>query len=260
MPAWFRAGSIVSLLLCSASGVSAQATLSGIVRNDSTGAPIPGVEVILNGTPHAGTTNAQGRYLITGLPTGTYQLIFRLVGHLPLRIDVRLTAGDTTRANAMLIPSTVVLAPVIVTGAPSTRGVGIGREAIVERQRLGFGRFVDAEKLRRYESFLNVDNVLEREGDVVIMKRGHEYVAFNRTRRDINGKPNCVMQVYYNGSPVGKGGVVGASDLRPANLRDFSVSGLEDVEIYRSAAEVPLEYGGPNAGCGVILLWSRVNP
>ena len=260
MPAWFRVGPILSILVFLASSASAQATLAGIVRNDSTGAPIPGVEVILNSTPHAGTTNAQGRYLITGLPSGTYQLIFRLVGHLPLRIDVRLTQGDTTRANATLIPSTVVLNPVIVTGAPSTRGVGIGREAITERQRLGFGRYVDAVKLRRYESFLNLDNVLEREGDIVIMRRGHEYVAFNRTRRDINGKPNCVMQVYYNGSPVGKGGVVGVSDLRPTDLRDFNVSGLEDVEIYRSAAEVPLEYGGSSAGCGVILLWSRVTP
>jgi hypothetical protein len=44
------------------------------------------------------------------------------------------------------------------------------------------------------------------------------------------------------------------------DLREFALTGLDAVEVYRSAAEVPLEYGGANAGCGVILLWSRLTP
>jgi hypothetical protein len=40
----------------------------------------------------------------------------------------------------------------------------------------------------------------------------------------------------------------------------FNLFGLDAVEVYRSAAEVPVEYGGSNAGCGVILLWSRRGP
>lgn len=244
-----------------ASPLSAQATLSGIVRHDSTGAPLAGVEILINQTAFRTETNAQGRYLLPGLPAGVYQAIFRKVGHLPVRIDVRLVPGDTTRANTTLIESAVVLDPVIVTGTPeTTRGVGIGREAFEERRKMGFGRFFDTAQLRQYDSYLKLEDVLRRYSDVEIMRDATGFYAFNRLRRDINGKPNCMMQIYYNGAPLGRGGVTGVSDIRPIDLRMFNLSGLDAVEVYRSAAEIPQEYGGPSAGCGVVLLWSRVNP
>ncbi|MDZ4674547.1 MAG: carboxypeptidase-like regulatory domain-containing protein [Gemmatimonadota bacterium] len=244
-----------------APALSAQAALSGVVRHDSTGAPLAGVEVLIGQTTFRTETNAQGRYIMAGLPAGVYQAIFRKVGHLPVRIDVRLAPGDTTRANTTLIESAVVLDPVIVTGAPeSSRGVGVGREALEERRKMGFGRFFDSEQLRQYEDYLKLEDVLRRYSDVQILRDLSGFYAFNNVRRDINGKPNCMMQVYYNGSPVGKGGVVGTSDLNPTDLRMFGLFGLEAVEVYRSAAEIPQEYGGPGAGCGVILLWSRANP
>jgi hypothetical protein len=65
------------------------------------------------------------------------------------------------------------------------------------------------------------------------------------------------MQVYYNGIKLGKGGVL---DGHTPNLKDFSVSSLDKIEVYRSAAQVPLEYGGPTAACGVLLLWTRQGP
>jgi len=72
-----------------ASSLQAQATLSGIVRHDSTGAPLAGVEVLINTTPHRTETGADGRYTLTGLPAGVYQAIFRKVGYLPVRPSTR---------------------------------------------------------------------------------------------------------------------------------------------------------------------------
>jgi hypothetical protein len=89
-------------------------------------------------------------------------------------------------------------------------------------------------------------------------------VAYNRTRRDLEGKLNCVMSLYYNGALVAPGGQVGggtqSGTLRQMEIRTFALSGLDAVEVYRSAAEVPTEYGGASSACGVILLWSRVAP
>jgi len=249
-----------------ASSLQAQATLSGIVRHDSTGAPLAGVEVLITTTPHRTETGTDGRYTLSGLPAGVYQAIFRKVGYLPVRVDVRLASSETTRANTTLIESAVVLDPVIVTGSPeNSRGVGVGREAMEERRRLGFGKFFDAEYLRRVDSHLHLDDVFRREGVQTFDMRtsnGHIWAAFNSIRRDNQGKFNCVMQVYYNGAPVGKGGILDVSVRREdvIDLRTFPLSSLEAAEVYRSAGEVPGEYGGPNAGCGVILLWSRVNP
>jgi hypothetical protein len=44
---------------------------------------------------------------------------------------------------------------------------------------------------------------------------------------------------------------------------DFDVihpNNVEAIEVYRSPAEVPPQYGGAEAACGVILLWRRVGP
>lgn len=253
----------VSLLGLLAPGtLPAQAVLSGTVRDDSTGAPLAGVEVLLNTTSFKAETNAQGRFVLGGLPAGTYQVIYRLLGHLPVRLDVTLRPGDTTRANASLIKSAVVLNPVIVTGeAETTRGVGLGREAFEERRRLGFGRFFDAATLREFDGHLHLDHLVSRYAGVALAVTRVDgvtgYLAMNATRRGIDGRLNYSMQIYYNGAPVGRGGI---HSTRPTNLRMFDLTGLDAVEVYRRPAEVPQEYGGSNAACGVILLWSRVKP
>jgi hypothetical protein len=266
MPAQVRTLFLGTLLAASAGPLAAQAAMSGTVRNDSTGAPIAGVEVLLGGTNHSTHTNDQGRYILSGLPSGTYQAIFRLVGYLPGGLSVRLTTGDTTRANTTLIRSVVVLARVIVAGATPTRGVGMGRAAIADRQRLGFGKLIDTEALRRYDTHLHLDDVLCRDSGVEVQRvrsdGGMILLAYHPTRRNREGKLNCLMSIYYNGALVGAGGVVdeegSSGTVKPTDLRMFALGGLDAIEVYRSAAQVPTEYGGASAACGVILLWSRL--
>jgi hypothetical protein len=245
------------ILLLFAGSLHAQATLTGTVRNDSTGALLPGVEVLLSGTTHRAETDREGRYVVTGLPAGSFMVIFRLVGYLPVRSDVALRPGDTTRANATLIANVVTLNPISVTGTPSTtRGVGIGREAFEERRRMGFGVYFDSTYLRRMEH-RRLDDVLFSVPGVKLslrLKGGGRYIMSAR-RPD-----TCFMQVYFDGVPMGRGGVAGRAGVSPVSTAMFSLSSIEKFEIYRSAAEVPLEYGGNNATCGVVLLWSRRGP
>lgn len=253
MPARVATVLIVAVVACAGS-VFAQGALTGTVRHDSTGAPLAGVEVLINGTTHRTETNAQGRYLLTGLPTGTHQAIFRKVGYLPVRIDVRLTAGDTTRANTPLIESAVVLAPVIVTGRPeTTRGVGIGREAFEERRKMGFGVFFDSAEVRRSEH-LRLEDLLRRHAGIEL--RHMSIRGFRNRWAALSGRRGgCFLQVWFDGIKIGQGGALAVRDT--ADLTDFSLSSLESVEVYRSTAQVPQEFGGASAGCGVLLLWSR---
>jgi hypothetical protein len=32
---------------------------------------------------------------------------------------------------------------------------------------------------------------------------------------------------------------------------------LAGIEVYRSAAEIPIQFGGPNSRCGVIVMWNK---
>lgn len=241
----------------------AQTTMVGIVRDDSTGTPLPGVEVLLSGTAHTTVTNAAGSYVLPGLPAGNHQAIFRIVGYLPARVTVLLSAGDTLRVNQVLVPSTVVLDPIEVTGEPD---VGLAGRGFHERMKMGFGAFYTPEELREMEH-LKVSDVLRRKGAVEISQAGFNgpMLAMNRNSRNMRGFLNCHMSIYLDGRLHWRGG----KDIPPPELErnpppDFrSFVGVHDlvaVEVYRSAAQLPIQFGGTSGQCGAVVLWTRRAP
>lgn len=252
-----RAALTLGCFLLGAGPLAAQSFLAGIVREDSSGRPLPGVEVLIEGTRLKATTGPNGRYLIDQAEPGRRMVLFRMVGYLPSRTEVQLRAGDTTWANALLVPRTVVLDSIIVKGEPS-RPRGEGVEAFEERRRLGFGKFYDSLDIRRNEH-LRIEDLVRRQGGVTIERRkvdGVWYmIAFNPYMRNpMTGALNCPMQIYHNGSKYGDGGTTQA---RPIDMAMFDLASLQAIEVYRSTGQVPAIYSGPTAACGVILLWSR---
>jgi hypothetical protein len=256
-----RALLLGGILLGFTSSLTAQATMTGIVREDSSARPLEGVEVLINGTAHRTITGANGRYLLEGLPAGIYQVIFRGVGHLPERIDVRLVDGETTRANAMLVRSDVVLAPIEVTGATLTGLAGRGFE---ERRRMGVGRFYDSEELRRMEH-LKVGDVLRRKGGVEIKVEGRVMIAMHPASRNRMGQLNCYMSVFLDAHLHWRGG----NQFTTEELRDnpppdlatlVSVHQVEAIEVYRSSAQLPVQFVGASGQCGAVVLWTRRTP
>ena len=246
-----RATIFAAFLLAKAFPLLAQATMTGIVREGSSAHPLEGVEVLINGTPHRVLTGANGRYLLEGLPAGIYQVIFRSVGHIPVRMDVLLTAGEATRANATLVRSDVVLDPITVTGE-AVREVGLAGVGFEERRRIGLGRFIDPVELRESEH-LRVVDILRCHG-VTIMPvpgRGKDfYRAYHPTRRNAAGQLNCPMVTYLDGA------LVVIDDLRT----DINISSLAAVEVYRGGAQLPAQFSGAQAQCGVIVMWTRRGP
>lgn len=259
---------IAGALVFVSPSLAAQATLTGIVREDSSARPLAGVEVLINGTPHRAVTGTTGRYLLEGLPAGIYQAIFRAVGHLPERIDVHLVARETTRANAILVRADVVLAPIEVTGE-ADRPRGIGLEAFEERRRMGFGRFIDSAAIRSSEH-VRMPDLLRRHAGIEVRTATVAgvpgWVALSTTGRDATGALNCLMSVYLDGALVGKGGVLGKTGhcigphgncIDVPDLAMFDLTSVEAVEVYRRASEIPVQFGGAMASCGVIAIWSR---
>ena len=139
-----RPAAILSVLVLGlpAAPLAAQAVMIGTVRDDSTGRPMAGVEVLIERTRRLTVTDAEGRYVLEEVPTGARIALFRLFGFRPVRLRLQIARGDTVKADATMIrESAQPLAPVEVTGATPR---GIGREAFEERRRLGFGDFIDS--------------------------------------------------------------------------------------------------------------------
>jgi hypothetical protein len=235
--------------------VRGQRVLAGVARDDSTGRPVAGVDVVLEGTDKTAVTNEIGRYAINDAPTGVRALLFRAIGYRPARLGLRLVEADTVWADARLVREGVVLDPIEVTARPpAPRGM---REGFEERRSMGFGRYLDSTELRKNEH-RPLDELLGRLQGVqistIFVDNRLMRVATNSRRRNAEGYP-CYMTVILNGMVMNRPG--GPSEGIPDLRRDFTVASLESVEVYLSRAGVPIEYGGAGSDCGVVILWSR---
>jgi hypothetical protein len=71
--------------------------IAGIVVDASTGEPLPGANVVIEGTDRGSACDADGYYFISRLDPGTYRVQARMMGYTSVVItDVRVISGHTT--------------------------------------------------------------------------------------------------------------------------------------------------------------------
>ena len=105
-----------------------QVVVSGVVREDGTRRPLASVEVLIEGTKRADTTDNSGRYRLDA-PTGNRVALFRLIGFRPVRLRLVFNKGDSVIADVELVrESAQQLEPIETTARPNApRGLGVGR-------------------------------------------------------------------------------------------------------------------------------------
>ncbi len=75
----------------------------GVVVDQATGEPLPGANVLIEGTSLGAATNAQGGFIILNVPPGTYTLKASFIGYQVVRIsNVRVSVDLTTEVNFKL--------------------------------------------------------------------------------------------------------------------------------------------------------------
>jgi hypothetical protein len=83
----------------------AQATgiVSGTVRDKNTQEPLIGVSVAVEGTTLGAATDAEGRFRIAGIPTGSHNIKISLIGYKPFTLfNVVVTSGNANTFNIEL--------------------------------------------------------------------------------------------------------------------------------------------------------------
>ncbi|HET6349161.1 MAG TPA: TonB-dependent receptor [Candidatus Krumholzibacteria bacterium] len=144
---------LVLALVAGAAPAHAQntGTLAGHVRDAKTGDPLTFCNVVV--VKMGGTmTDMRGDFLLHGLPVGSYHIVISRIGHRSFETDVTLSAGDTTRVDAALVPAPVHVDPVVVTAtrveqtvrmAPASVAV-VDQTDIDNRQPATFDQAIDA--------------------------------------------------------------------------------------------------------------------
>lgn len=96
-------------------------TVVGTVQAGDTGFPLSGVQVQLLGTGLGVLTNDAGRFVISRVPPGDYELRFTYVGYRSADREVTVTAGGTAAVEAELTVDPMNLDEIVVTGYGTAR-------------------------------------------------------------------------------------------------------------------------------------------
>jgi hypothetical protein len=235
--------------------------VQGWVRERGSRAPVQVAEVVLRQSPGhlvvRGLTDQRGFFRLRVPEGGAYTLSATALGYgepPPELLEVE--GGRITVVEVELAPAALEL-PALVVVAES-RPFHLEMHGFYQRRDQGLhtGIFFSPEQVEARRSS-RITDLIWSVPRVRILQgpAGSEAIYFRGTERISagGGIGICGPKVYLDRLLVWPGGVGS-----PAPLREI-LSGydLAAMELYRSPAELPPEFGGAESGCGVILLWSR---
>ncbi|HEY8484360.1 MAG TPA: SusC/RagA family TonB-linked outer membrane protein [Longimicrobiales bacterium] len=111
-----RSGQVTVVRAAQPPATAAAGTIAGRVT-DLQGEPLPGASVVVVGTQLGALTGENGRYTITGVPAGTYQLRASLLGYSDQTVQgVQVADAQTTTVDFRLQAQAIALDEIVAVG------------------------------------------------------------------------------------------------------------------------------------------------
>jgi hypothetical protein len=253
---------LVPLLGAFCAPLAAQ-TVRGRVTDTTSGAPV--AQAAVSAVTAEGRAAGQARTDAEG----KFSLPLRAAGTVRLRVDrtgFRQTVTDTVAVAAREIidvelgvsVAPLTLAPLQVTArvAPPRRR-SLEMNGVYDRERTGGGHRLFREDIERHSN-MSLGQVLARVQGTTRWQRGpFEFIVFTRSMETgtLQSAPGrfCLPTLFIDGTRAAYGGSNDINSLATPGQ-------IEAVELYSSAANIPLQYNGSSSACGVILIWTRAEP
>ncbi len=115
---------LIVILVGGAAGLRAQTTgkVAGTVTDQETGDPLPGVNILLEGTSLGAASDEDGHYYILNVPPGTYTLRAQMIGYEIVRVtDVRVSVNLTSNIPVSLKQTAIAGEEVVVEAEVSSK-------------------------------------------------------------------------------------------------------------------------------------------
>jgi hypothetical protein len=261
---------LTAIALAGAGRTEAQARLTGVVR-DTTGAPIAGVEVSVQGISRTATTDRDGTFQIGGIPAGTSTVTVRRLGYAPQTTIMRFVDGENRMPDVVLTALPRELDTVTTREQELWRQYPLLRE-FEDRRKLGLGQFVTRQQLEMQRGGFMTPIFSQMRGVMLVRSTtvsSNAWVATTRTpstfctvledrqpgeritpMNDANCQ-YCFPTLFLDRTRLNKLG-------EAANIGRYHPDMLQAIEVYIGASETPVEYMDSQSGCGVIVLHTRV--
>ncbi len=252
---------VMSLVMLTPALAEAQATgtVRGRVVESGTQRGLSDAQVTVNGLTIGASTNANGDYVLTGVPVGPQTLQTRRIGYARRVQTVTISAGTETRADFELSQAAAQLEAIVTTG---TAGA-------VEKRTVGNNvTQVDAATVTQQTNVANVTEILQARSPGVqinagsgtpgtgsdITIRGASSFTVTRPVVFIDGV-RMTTDTLANFAPSGQG-LSGNSGGQTANALDLvNPDDIESIEIIKGPAAATLY--GANAAGGVIQIITK---
>jgi hypothetical protein len=231
--------------------------ITGRVLDDSTGEPISGAVLrVLDHTQNtlrSAVTDDAGGFRLSGLRRGPFRLRVARIGFAETLTPTWYLRGcEILVVEVRLHPEAVVLAPLSIVASRRIQGSPV-LEGFHERRTSGLGTYITRSDIEHRRPQMVTDLLASVPG-VQLIGSGtgaRRTVHFGRAAAN----RDCPAQVYLDGMllnrPIRGGDPgIGIDDaVHPGNV--------EGIEIYRGLSGVPAEFLGPQAHCGVVVIWTR---
>lgn len=232
---------LAAALLAVAAGETARAQ-DGVVRGrvaDSAGVSIPDADVAIVAIHALSRTDAQGRFAISKVAPGEYEISIRRLGYKAT--TVKAVVGDIAYSyDVVLFAQAATIGGVEVTADMKLR---LGIEDFYRRRARGIGgMFFTRNEIAQRNAHRSTDVLRNSPGIRIVSGRGGTGVRFS-------GKRQCTPALWLDGQEV-----------RDMELDNIPVSDIEGMEIYTGPASTPMQFshGWSRTDCGAIVVWTRI--
>ena len=220
---------------------AAQVTLRGRVVDSELGHPLAAALVRIRGVAAPFTTDTLGRFDARGLGAGETEVTIQLIGYAQGDFTVYLPASGAVAGDFPLDFTGHQLSDILVQERVerlAPRYIDFHR-----RRDRGLGAYFRWDELKE-GGYGSVGDALRTVRGVRIQCNQQTFECFAVMVRT----PNCQPTWWIDGVEV-------RSFHESTPIRD-----IYGIEIYRGAGEIPGEFAGSNAACGVIVMWTKSRP
>ena len=259
---------VIGCVICLVGGpVGAQvpAVLRGVVLDDSSGTPLTGAEIVLNGGAQTARSDARGEFTVQGLTPGEQVITIRLLGFAQLTTAFNLLA-DSSIIEFGLVRNVQRLAATEVVGERDP----LERSKLADfyrRKEFGIGTFLTADVFENARSTRTAEILRARlPGSRIVNSTcsSRSFVATTRGSGSIQDRlfvvdcnrlidRSCPAAVYLDGVPV----YLGNTGEPLFDVNSVTPAEISAIEFYAGTAQLPQEYRTTSRTCAVLSIWTK---
>ena len=230
----------LSLAWVTAAGAQPTASVAGVVTDRASGKPVR-AEIIIVDANRSVVADSSGRYELAGLASGLIVFQARALGFKASIFSLQLVAGARL-AHSITLDSINAAQPLPAVDVAST-STNYRLTDFERRRQTGRGQYMTEAEIKRTGAGTLAEAVRGLRG--VLFECGGGGGCYVRMAR---APMRCLPEFVVDQQVM--------NDFGPIT----PIGDVVAIEVYTGPGDVAGEFAGRNAGCGVIVIWTRSGP